>query len=177
MRCETPPPFQSTDESKAARFAKKKRGMLTMRFMTCLIAVVAVLAVAGFQTATLQAADKESAQSQDQWRYTFRNGEWWYWLPANRWVYWRDNQWNDYNPKTFVAASSAGVVAVGPNSSSPAGNSDTLPFYGRVIGDLDRRPQQPNNEVGPFYGNPLPTERFSGSRRGIRPFYGRAASN
>lgn len=35
-----------------------------------------------------------------QWRYRFYNGVWWYWLPDNRWVYWSNNAWQDYNPST-----------------------------------------------------------------------------
>lgn len=37
----------------------------------------------------------------ERWRYRQHNGEWWYWLPDERWVYWRDGRWQDYNPQTF----------------------------------------------------------------------------
>jgi hypothetical protein len=36
----------------------------------------------------------------NQWRYRFYNGVWWYWLPENRWVYWSNGAWLDYNPVT-----------------------------------------------------------------------------
>ena len=87
-------------------------------------------------------ADQKQGQGQDQWRYTFHNGEWWYWLPADRWVYWRDNRWNDYDPKTFTYPNASGVVVTSRNGSSygsrAADNSDIRPFYGHA--DLRFRP-------------------------------------
>ena len=111
------------------------------------------------------------------------NGEWWYWLPAGRWVYWRDNRWNDYDPKTFTGPVSSGVVATSRAGSSQgsqaAANSDIRPFYGHAQSSLDRRPLEEDNEVGPFYGHALPSEVFGGwrGRRSIRPFYGHAVSS
>ncbi|HKD36279.1 MAG TPA: hypothetical protein VKB78_05745 [Pirellulales bacterium] len=35
-----------------------------------------------------------------QWRYRFYNGVWWYWLPSNRWAFWSNGAWQDYNPST-----------------------------------------------------------------------------
>ena len=151
-----------------------------MRFMTYLIVVAGVLAVAGFGLATLQAAEKTgTAQDQNQWRYTFHNGEWWYWLPADRWVYWRDNRWNNYDPKTFNSSHSTDVAGTTPNGSRAVGDSDNRPFYGHALSNLERRPLEPNNEVGPFYGNTLPNEVLGGwrVRRGVRPFYGHAISS
>ena len=130
-----------------------------------------------------QTTDQNQGQTQELWRYTFHNGEWWYWLPKARWVYWRDNRWNDYDPKTYILPNSSAVAVIGPNGSayrSPAAaNSDTRPFYGHALSDLDRRTLEPNNEVGPFYGHALPNEVFSGwrARRSIRPFYGHAVSS
>jgi len=57
-------------------------------------------------------------------------------------------------------------------------DSDTRPFYGRVVGAPDRRTLETNGEVGPFYGRVLPNE-FFGSARGRRsagPFYGRGGN-
>jgi hypothetical protein len=35
---------------------------------------------------------------QDQWRYRWHNGAWWYWTPANRWVVWNGSSWQPYTP-------------------------------------------------------------------------------
>jgi hypothetical protein len=37
-----------------------------------------------------------------RWRYKFHNGEWWFWTTQNRWMYYRNGQWNDYNPESFT---------------------------------------------------------------------------
>ena len=37
-----------------------------------------------------------------RWRYKFHNGAWWYWLPSDRWVYWSDGAWVNYDPATHV---------------------------------------------------------------------------
>ncbi len=45
---------------------------------------------AGVQTSTV--ADRAAG---DAWRYKQHNGQWWYWLPSNRWVVWTDGRWMD----------------------------------------------------------------------------------
>ncbi len=128
-------------------------------------------------------ASQTSAQGPDRWRYTFHNGEWWYWLPAGRWVYWRGDRWNDYHPKTYVAPEASTIAAAGRSGTTDVGraanDAENRPFYGHAISDLDRRPLETNNDVGPFYGHALPTEVFGGwrSRRANRPFYGHAISS
>jgi hypothetical protein len=37
----------------------------------------------------------------DRWRFSFYNGEWWYWMPGDYWVYYRDNNWTRYDPAMF----------------------------------------------------------------------------
>ncbi len=160
-----------------------------MRSIALFIAATAVLAVAQVGLPAAQAAEQRAKQDQDQkqdqkqnqdpWRFTFHNGEWWYWLPANRWVYWRDNRWNDYDPQTFTYSSGARFVPAGRViTSSAAGqtelNGDIRPFYGHSQSELDRRPLERNGEVGPFYGHTLPSEVFGPVHRGIRPYYGHA---
>ena len=56
--------------------------------------------------------------------------------------------------------------------------AETRPFYGRTTADFDQRSTEDNSEVGPFYGNALPSDVLGRYRlrRGIRPFYGRAAA-
>lgn len=160
-----------------------------MRSVTLFFIVASFLAVATLSQAAEQklAADQKQTtrlnqgQNQDPWRYTFHNGEWWYWLPTNRWVYWRDHRWNDYRPQTYTLPRSSYNVGTGRVGASDASqdddDSDIRPFYGRTVGDLDRRPTETDGEIGPFYGNALPSDVVgSRVRRGIRPFYGRAAS-
>jgi hypothetical protein len=154
-----------------------------MRSIVRFVLVATVLAGMAGGLSTIQAAEQSATQGQDQWRYTFHNGEWWYWLPANRWVYWRDNRWNDYNPKAYTSPHSAGAISAASTGSSSANRaptaSDIRPFYGHALSNLDRRPLEANSEVGPFYGHALPSEVFSASRerRSIRPFYGHAVSS
>ncbi len=156
-----------------------------MRFLLPLTVVASLFAVANIGFSATQAAEQQPAQRQDQWRYTFHNGEWWYWLPAGRWVYWRDNRWNDFNPKAYIAPKSPGPATASGGGSSVANRSaaapaasDTRPFYGHALSSLDRRPLEEDSEVGPFYGHALPTEVFGPwrARRGLRPFYGHAVS-
>ncbi len=168
-----------------------------MRFIARWLVIVVVAAVAdqlSVSAATVGAkaanqktvTNQQSSQDQQQWRYTFHNGEWWYWLPAGRWVYWRDGRWNDYHPKTYVPPPSPRAVIVGRNPEAEIVGRNPVaetgeetdeeairPFYGHVIPELDRRPVEPGSEVGPFYGHPLPTEVFGFPRRRLnRPFYG-----
>jgi hypothetical protein len=50
--------------------------------------------------ATTARTDERGNRDDIQWRYKYYNGVWWYWLPDNRWVYWSNNAWQDYNPST-----------------------------------------------------------------------------
>jgi hypothetical protein len=173
----------------------KKEGKI-MRSIAWFLVAASLLVFTGLGLSAVQAAEQKQAtadqkqttdqkqgQGQDQWRYARHNGEWWYWLPANRWVYWRDSRWNTYDPKTFTYPNATGVVATSRNGSTDgsraASNSDIRPFYGHAESNLDRRPLEANNEVGPFYGHALPSEVFGGwrARRSIRPFYGHAVSS
>jgi len=124
-------------------------------------------------------AEQASAQPKEMWRYTFHNGEWWYWLRSNRWVYWRANKWNDYNPQTFTFLNAARSISPGNASmtaSQTLDGSDNRPFYGHSVSGWDTRPMEQNGEVGPFYGHTLPNEVFGPwrARRSIRPYYGHA---
>jgi hypothetical protein len=154
-----------------------------MRCLVLLVAVASFLAVAPLGPSVGQAADSTSKQGQNQWRYTFHNGEWWYWLPTNRWVYWRDNCWNDYKPETYISPRFAGIIAAARVRASywndATSDSDIGPFYGRTLADLDRRPLEVNDEVGPFYGRALPSEifRIQPARSIVGPFYGRSSSS
>jgi hypothetical protein len=155
--------------------------------MALLLAAAGLLAVAQAGLPAVHGAEqkaKQNDQKQDdqQWRFTFHNGEWWYWLPENRWVYWRNNRWNDYDPQTFAYRHVPSVVPAGRVEAGYSGetvrNDDIRPFYGHSDSQLDRRPLEQNGEVGPFYGRALPNEVFGPwrSRHANRPFYGHAIS-
>ncbi len=168
-----------------------------MRLRTTIVAA-GVFSVLGLGILAAQAAEQKpsseqaqvagqksaasQSQAQERWRYKYYNGEWWYWLPANRWVYWRGTRWNNYDPKTFTRPRSVVVSPNGPGVAGYAGptigDSDVRPFYGHAESALDRRVLTPNAEVGPFYGHALPSEVFGGwrARRSVGPFYGHAGS-
>jgi hypothetical protein len=166
-----------------------------MRDTKWLLGMAGLLTVTVLLVTAVQAADQRSSAAQtsvarntsiveqksrptqdDRWRYTFHNGEWWYWLPAARWVYWRNNQWNDYNPRTYTGpvAYEVGYGQTWSGDDRTTTNSNDRPFYGHAESGLDRRTGEPNNEVGPFYGHALPSEVFGPWRRSDRPFYGHA---
>ena len=37
----------------------------------------------------------------DRWRFARYNNEWWYWMPGNYWMFYRDNNWNRYDADSF----------------------------------------------------------------------------
>jgi hypothetical protein len=47
-------------------------------------------------------AETRGAAPREQWRYKLHNGEWWYWMPSNYWMYHRDGRWVQYDPNSFV---------------------------------------------------------------------------
>jgi hypothetical protein len=38
----------------------------------------------------------------EAWRFRRHDGLWWYWLPSERWVYWHEGQWVDYDAKKYA---------------------------------------------------------------------------
>ena len=114
------------------------------------------IALAEFAFSPLAAMAEDRPQKQAYCRYTFRNGEWWYWLPENRWVFWRDNRWNDYNRLTFVPNRSPGFVRNGYAGSAYGSqvivNSDIPPFYGCAKSHAGISASS-WGETGPFYGH------------------------
>ena len=96
-----------------------------MRPIACFVAIATLFTVSALGIRAVQAAEQKQvvnqkqttnqkqSQRQDRWRYTFHNGEWWYWLPASHWVFWRDNRWNAYDPRTYTYSESNGTVVAG----------------------------------------------------------------
>ncbi len=137
-----------------------------------------VLLLAGLVSVSALGASPPAAKTSnpDQWRYAYFNGDWWYWLPENRWVYWRDGRWNDFPPT--APAQSLGPT-VGRRVVPPVTqNEDIRPFYGHAQSRIDYGPSG-QEEIGPFYGHALPADVFGwrGSRPRNRPYYGHADSS
>ncbi|MHB8899248.1 MAG: hypothetical protein ACYC6Y_10925 [Thermoguttaceae bacterium] len=64
-------------------------------------------------------------QGGDQWRYRWHNNNWWYWTPANRWVYRNGDEWVNYEPTV------AAVPAVGYTSQRAYYQSSPNGYYTR----------------------------------------------
>jgi hypothetical protein len=112
--------------------------------------------------------------TRDHWRYTHFNGDWWYWLPQNRWVYWRNGQWNDFPLPAADAIPGAAAI----RQADPTGTQTEVgPFYGHAESLIDYGPSRAE-EIGPFYGHALPGEVFGsrGPRSRTGPYYGHADS-
>jgi hypothetical protein len=43
------------------------------------------------------AQDNPSRNDANNWRFSYYNGQWWYWMPGNYWMYYRGNNWNRFN--------------------------------------------------------------------------------
>jgi hypothetical protein len=50
----------------------------------------------------------------DSWRFQRYNNEWWYWMPGNYWMFYRDNNWSRYDPNTFRPLSRYRTAYRGP---------------------------------------------------------------
>ena len=68
--------------------------------------------------------------SGEQWRYRWHNGQWWYWLPSNRWAIWDGNTWKPHNPTRYSAGYRGDGTAY-DNSNSAASNR----IYDRYFND------------------------------------------
>jgi hypothetical protein len=167
-----------------------------MRCRTMILTLVAGLTLAhgfGLWTAAATAAEAKGpavatvtptvkpAAAENAWRYVYFNGQWWYWLPENRWVYWQNRRWNNYAP---AAVAENRATAPAPQSglmlADPAANRDEVrPFYGHAESSIYYGPSG-QEEIGPFYGNALPRDVFGPRvvpRYRNRPNYGHAGSS
>lgn len=46
----------------------------------------------------------EASGRGESWRFVFHNGEWWYWMPTQQWVYWRHGKWHRFDAREFIPA-------------------------------------------------------------------------
>jgi len=94
------------------------------------------------------------------WRYRFYRGEWWYWMPANYWTYYRNGNWLTYDPATYQS-----LVVTAP-SYAPYYNND---YYG---GGYYGGSQYNRSYYGPGYSYyRYPGYRYGYYGYGYRPGY------
>jgi hypothetical protein len=65
------------------------------------------------------AAGQSASQSNNDWRYVWHNGEWWYWTAQNRWMIFRNGNWVDFNAVALqpMPAYSSGYTYAPPDYS------------------------------------------------------------
>ena len=61
----------------------------------------------GSQAPGSDAQKLTSPSTGESWRFRWHQGQWWYWQPSNRWVYWSNDQWNSYEPGQSVPAAAS----------------------------------------------------------------------
>jgi hypothetical protein len=74
-----------------------------------------------------QAGMSQPNAAGDSWRFQRYNNEWWYWMPGNYWMFYRDNSWSRYDPNTFRPLSRYRTAYRGPmglNQNGTAVNPD-----------------------------------------------------
>jgi hypothetical protein len=54
-----------------------------------------------FQSSQVPSNQSGTPADPSRWRFTYNNGEWWYWTPQNNWMYYRDNTWNSYDASAY----------------------------------------------------------------------------
>ncbi|HEY2414730.1 MAG TPA: hypothetical protein VGI40_20970 [Pirellulaceae bacterium] len=94
-----------------------------------------------------------AASESNGWRYRQHNGQWWYWMPSNRWVIWTGNAWTPYDPATYV-----------PYSTGYRGSAYDPYNRGAIIGNYGNRGLLPNRPAPatPRAANPTPPSQFPG---------------
>lgn len=157
---------------------------------TFLLIMASILALADF-TATTRAAEQKQAQNPEMWRYTFHNGQWWYWLPEARWVYWQNNRWNNYTPPAnrLAARVPANTDACNIIASTPCilcgfEAAQSQPGYARTIlgvpnladAQLSAMDYDESSDVGPFYGHSgaIVGHPAMSVNSEVGPFYGKS---
>jgi len=73
-----------------------------MKKFILIMVAAATLAVAGAAQAQY-ASTNVGVQANNDWRYVWHNGQWWYWTPENRWMIHFNGSWTPYSPQTYAA--------------------------------------------------------------------------
>ena len=91
-------------------------------------------------------------------RYRWHNGTWWYWTPANRWIYSNGKQWFNYEPAVTAVpdARYSGQPVYGYYQSSPNGYYPGPYRYSAGYGGYYGPVYQGGYYYGPagYYGQP-----------------------
>jgi hypothetical protein len=133
------------------------------------------------QSGPAQSAPDVSANS-EKWRYSLRNGVWWYYTPNQKWMYWSNDHWiESVPPAVSNAPQPLPPSAAIPNYQQPrvsVGVGVGVPGYGYPYaypyGGYPNGPYgYPGYGYGPYgYGYPGVGVGF-GYRRGGYGYYGR----
>ncbi len=57
----------------------------------------------------------------ENWRYRFDNGRWWYWTPQNRWSYYDNGNWTEYQGQAYTANYAPDASGGTVDCTTPAG--------------------------------------------------------
>lgn len=105
-------------------------------------------------------AESKLPANSNAWRYVRHGGQWWYWLPEKRWIYWQGDRWNNYVEATAAVNDASPSPQAGRPVRLAIGDRDEVqPYYehaqSRPYGGPSRQ-----EEIGPYYGNALPRDVF-----------------
>ena len=89
--------------------------------------------------------DRQANRENDpnRWRFVQHNGEWWYWMPDNYWMYYRNNNWTRFDPYAYEPYSR---YRTGYRGTVNNNNPDEAYFYDEN-GRRYRRDYSPNRRV------------------------------
>ncbi len=66
----------------------------------------------------------------ERWRFRFDNGRWWYWSPENRWSYYDNGNWSEYQGPAYTANYAPETSGGTTDCAAPAGGYGALPNSG-----------------------------------------------
>jgi hypothetical protein len=79
----------------------------------------------------------------NRWRFVLHNGEWWYWMPDNYWMYYRNNNWTRFDPYAYEPYSR---YRTGYRGTLNYNNPDEAYFYDEY-GRRYRRDYSPDRRI------------------------------
>jgi hypothetical protein len=62
------------------------------------------------------AAATTTKAEDNQWRYKWHNGQWWYWMPGKYWVYRENDRWVVYDARSYRSPRQIASYQVGGGS-------------------------------------------------------------
>jgi hypothetical protein len=155
---------------------------MVRRILSPFVAVAIVLSVLG--SSTLSAAEQRAAS----WHHRYWNSLWWYWMPEGRWVYWQNNQWNNYPISTIklVSYTEGGVNTrdglprseASGQSCNAAAVSGIPQSSGHAVPPRAYQGDVGQSDIGPLYGKARSStaSHSSSANAEAGPFYDHADS-